>query len=135
MTTLKNSAFNLGLGLLLTHEMDAMTNHEWRMLPILRSLDNSLGEVTFLLAHVPIFAVLIAFVASMNLAVRERARQFLCGFLIIHGVLHFALSGHAAYEFDAWSSTALIAGATACGIAYFLAGLLLNNSQWDKNAR
>lgn len=117
---MKNFVFYLGLGFLLTHEMDAMPNHEWRILPILKSLPDNTAELTFLLAHVPILALLIAFVASLNLKTRFLAQRIACGFLILHAALHFTFSGNSSYEFSSPVSTLLIFGAALCGIAFFL---------------
>lgn len=118
---MKNFVFYLGLGLLFTHEMDAMQNHEWRILPILGSLPDSTGELTFLVAHVPIFALVIAFVASLNLKTRALAQKVACGFLIAHAALHFTFSGNSNYEFSSLASAFLIFGAALCGFAFFLA--------------
>ena len=115
----KSWAFYVGLALLFTHELDAMPNHEWRVLPVLRSLSDSLGEAVFLAAHVPIFAVTIAFVASLNSKTRSIARNIACGFFIAHAALHYLYSGHPAYEFSSTMSSVLIYGAAACGVAYF----------------
>jgi len=117
---MKNVVFYLGLGLLFTHEMDAMPNHEWRVLPVLRSLSESNGEIAFLLAHIPLFALTIGFVASLNPGVRLMAQKLASGFLVIHAVLHFAFSGDPNYEFATGVSKALIFGAAFCGAFYFL---------------
>lgn len=101
--------------------MDAMTNHEWRVLPILHSLSEAIGEVTFLLAHVPLFALTIGFVASLNLRTRLIAQKLAGGFLIVHAILHFAFAGHPNYEFPSNISNVLIFGAALCGVLYFLA--------------
>lgn len=124
MKALKSSLFYLGLGFLLTHEMDAMTNHEWRVLPIFRSLDYAIGEQMFLLAHVPLYAFLVAFVASLHTRIRNRARNLVSAFLVVHAALHFAFSGHSAYEFEAFRSDLLIYGAAVAGLGYFIAGYL-----------
>lgn len=116
---MKNFVFYLGLGILFTHEMDAMPNHEWRVLPVLRSLSDMTGELAFLLAHIPVFALTIAFIASLTPGTRLLAQQIASGFLILHAVLHFAFSGHANYEFSSPVSGALILGAALCGAAYF----------------
>ena len=118
---MKNAIFYLGLGLLFTHELDAMPNHEWRVLPILRSLSDSAGEMAFLIAHVPIFALVIAFVASLDLRTRSLARAIASGFLIVHAILHYLFSGHSAYEFSSALSSILIYGAALCGVGYFVA--------------
>ena len=118
---IRNLAFYLGLGLLFTHEMDAMQNHEWRVLPLLRSLPDAIGELVFLMAHVPIFALVIAFVASLNPRTRTLSQKIASGFLIVHAILHYLFSGHASYEFESLASSVLIYGAAVCGAAYFVA--------------
>ena len=121
---MKNVLFYTGLALLFTHELDAMPNHEWRVLPVLNSLSDSVGEQTFVLLHVPLFAVVIGLIASLNRRVRARARIVVSGFLVAHGVLHFLFSGHPAYEFFSTMSSALILGAAGCGLAYLIAAFL-----------
>ena len=116
---MKSTSFYLGLALLFTHEMDSMPNHEWRVLPLLRSLSESAGETVFIVAHIPVFALTIACVASLNARTRKLARDIACGFFIVHAILHALFSGHPAYEFSSWLSSVLIYGAAACGVAYF----------------
>ena len=115
---MRNVIFYLGLGLLFTHELDSMSNHEWRVLPGLASLPDSSGELAFLVAHVPLFALVLAFVASLNPKVRKQARVLAAGFLVVHAVLHFLFSAHASYEFTSTLSSVLIYGAAVCGVAY-----------------
>jgi len=117
----KESAFYLGLGLLFTHELDAMPNHEWRVLPVLRSFADSTGELAFLTAHIPIFALTIAFAASLNQRTRRITRQVASGFLVVHAGLHYLFSSRTNYEFYSTVSGILIYGAAICGIAYFVA--------------
>lgn len=128
---MKNAIFYLGLGLLFTHEMDAMPNHEWRVLPLIQSLSEATGEIVFLVAHVPIFALIIAFAASMNRKTRLLTQKIACGFLVVHAMLHFAFSGHSSYEFSSTLSNSLIYGAALCGIAYFVALALESSSNAD----
>jgi hypothetical protein len=115
-------SFYLGLALLFTHELDAMRNHEWRVLPVLRSLSDSVGETVFIIAHVPIFALTIAYVASLNNRTRKLARDIASGFFIVHAILHMLFSDHPDYEFALPLSSVLILGAAVCGIGYFLLG-------------
>lgn len=116
---MKDLAFYLGIALLFTHELDSMPNHEWRVLPILRSLPDSVGETAFVIAHIAIFALAIAFVASLNRRTRLVARDIVSGFLIVHALLHFLSSGDPAYEFSSLLSSVLIYGAALCGALYF----------------
>ena len=117
---IKSAVFYIGLGLLFTHELDAMPNHEWRVLPVLSALSDSTGELVFVLAHVPIFAIVIAFVASLDRRVRRRSEALAAVFLIGHAVLHWLYSGHDAYEFTSQYSSLLIYAAALCGALYFL---------------
>jgi hypothetical protein len=121
---MKNPAFYLGLALLFTHELDSMPNHEWRLLPFLGSLSDATGEKTFLIAHIPIFALVIAFVASLNPKIRAMARDIVSGFLIVHALLHYLFSVNPAYEFSSPFSSILIYGAAICGTTYFVAAWL-----------
>jgi hypothetical protein len=117
---MKSFVFYLGLALLFTHELDAMPNHEWQVLPLLSHLTNSVSRITFVIAHIPIFAVVIANIASLNLKTRLLARDISSGFLIVHAMLHFFFSGHSAYQFSSLLSSILIDGAALCGLLYFL---------------
>jgi hypothetical protein len=117
---MKNVVLYLGLALLFTHELDSMTNHEWRVLPILASLSDSMGKAVFLVGHIPIFAVIISFIASLDLRIRAKARGILCGFLVLHTFLHIVFSGNSAYEFSDLISSILIYGAGLCGLSYLM---------------
>ncbi|MFQ5478046.1 MAG: DUF6713 family protein [Candidatus Binatia bacterium] len=117
---MKEIAFYLGVGALLTHELDAMTNHEWRVLPLVRALPDDIGTVVFVALHVPIFAGLIALLASSNQQTRSLSRLGIGAFLVVHGFLHALLTGHPAYEFSSLMSRILIFGGAALGGAYLV---------------
>jgi hypothetical protein len=117
---MKAILFYLGLGTLFTHELDAMTHHEWRVLPVLSLLPDDIGVTVFVLAHIPIFALLLALVASSNALVRTRTRNVISGFLVLHGLLHALYIAHPNYEFSGGLSNFLIFGGAAFG-AVFLA--------------
>lgn len=121
---MKGPACYLGLALLFTHELDSITNHEWRVLPLLRSLPESVGETVFIIAHIPLFALTIAYVASLNKRTRKLARDIACGFFIGHAALHALFAGDQAYEFSSLLSSVLIYGAAAFGIVYFSSSLI-----------
>lgn len=55
----KNLLFQIGLSVLLTHELDAMTQSEWRLLYVLRGLSDKIGRDTFVALHIPLLALLL----------------------------------------------------------------------------
>ena len=114
-----DALFYLGMATLFTHELDAMPNHEWRGLPVLGSMDDGTAMVAFVLLHVPLFAALIAAVASRREGIRRPARGAISTFVIIHAVLHTILKSRPEIEFDSVLSSVLIYGA-----AVFAAGHL-----------
>lgn len=116
-----NALFCAGFALLLGHELDAVARAEWNLLPILSGLAQPAAERAFVLLHVPLFALLLwsSFHRSENL--RRRTRQGLCGFLVVHGGLHAALSGHPLYAFTAPVETLTVYGAALVGALYLLA--------------
>lgn len=115
---MKDFFLYLGLGLLLTHELDAISNHEWRVLPLIRVLPDDVGLGVFVALHVPIFALLIAGIASARPRIRSATRFGVALFLAIHGALHFLFMEHPAYEFQSTLSNTLIFGGAICGAAY-----------------
>lgn len=118
---MKHTAFYVGISLLFTHELDAMSNHEWRIIPGLSAVSEAAGATAFLVAHVPLFALVIGYIASLNLKTRVMARNITSGFLIAHAAVHYLFAGNSAYEFSSLVSSLLIYGAALCGVAYFLA--------------
>jgi hypothetical protein len=117
---MRNALFYLGLGTLFTHELDAIANHEWRIMPILRSLPEQAGLNTFVLLHIPLFAVLIALVASNDERLRRLSRLGVSAFLLIHAGLHVWFANEAGYEFASAMSNALIYGGALVGGLYLV---------------
>ncbi len=115
---MKNVVFYLGMGALFTHELDAMTNHEWRILPLIQVLPDEVGMNVFVVAHVPLFAFLIALTASSNAQIRNTARSLISGFLVLHGVAHAVFMSHPNYEFSSILSNTLIFGSAVLGGLY-----------------
>lgn len=115
---MKLLCFYVGLGALLTHELDAMTHTEWRVLPLLRSLPDEPGRDLFVLAHVPLFALVIGLVASLHEPTRQRARFAVSVFLIVHAGLHALYTGADTYTFQGAISNGLIYGAALLGAVY-----------------
>ncbi len=120
--------FSLGLALLLTHEMDAMTHAEWRILPLLSWLPEGSGLFYFVVAHVPLFALILWFTASTSATIRWWAQAAVDSFLMIHVTLHTLFSGHPEYSFAGALSLVLIYGAGLFGFLHLL--LLLITPSW-----
>ena len=117
---MKETAFYLGLGALLTHELDAMSNHEWRLLPGLGGLPDDTAMTVFVALHVPLFALLIGLVASTRPGVRRVSRLVVAGFLVVHAGLHLWFTGRPEYEFSSLLSETLIFGGALCGALYLV---------------
>jgi hypothetical protein len=118
LRSIRDIAFYLGLGSLFTHELDAVPNHEWRELPLLGTLSDETAMLVFIAAHVPLFAILVALVASENVRVRETSRLVTGIFLVVHGFLHFLSAGQPTYEFSSGLSRFLIFGGSGFGALY-----------------
>jgi hypothetical protein len=115
-----DAVFYLGMGALFTHELDAVPNHEWRGMPLIQSLPDEFGMLMFVVAHIPLFAVLIALVASTDTRIRGLSRIGIAAFLPIHGLLHALSMGRASYEFSSTLSNTLIFGGAALGALYLV---------------
>lgn len=117
---MRAALFYLGLGFICTHELDAVTHHEWRLLYVLRDLAEPLARDAFVAVHVPLFALLVWATHQSSALWRERSRLALMGFLVIHVGLHWRLSDHPLYTFHSALSWSLILGGGLCGLAYLL---------------
>lgn len=124
---MKSFWFYLGLSFIATHELDAVTQQEWRMLYVLRSLAEPLARDLFVALHVPLFAVLVWITHHPSPRWREASRVALMAFLVVHVGLHWRLSDHALYSFHSPLSWALILGGGLCGLIYL--ALLLRESR------
>lgn len=115
---MKKFIFYLGLSTLLTHELDAVANHEWRVLPMLRALPDDIGMLVFVPIHIPIFTGLIALVSSPHPKTRALTRLGISTFLVVHGLLHFLFIDFPNYEFSTLLSEILIFGGAGFGAVY-----------------
>ena len=101
-------------------QLDAVANHEWRIMPILRSLPEEIAFTAFVMLHIPIFAVLLALVFSSDDRVRTLSRIGVSVFLLALAGLHMFFSGRADYEFDSLLSILLIYGGAVSGGLYLV---------------
>lgn len=105
------------LGAFFTHELDAVKRHEWRVLPLLRSLPEQMGEQVFIWLHVPLFAVLLW---GDDGAPENAIRVGLAAFAVVHVGLHFVFRRHPAYEFNNTSSWGVILLTGLLGAVYLV---------------
>ena len=117
---MKNLIFNLGLATILTHELDAMTQSEWRLLFILRSLPEKTASTAFVVLHVPLIAVLLWLTNNESEVIKNLSRIALAAFLIIHSGLHKLLENSPNYTFNSTLSLGLIYGGGLLGLVYLI---------------
>ncbi len=110
--------YYIGLACLFTHELDAITHSEWRLLVGLRSLPDPTAASTFVALHVPLFFLILWLSHHPAQRLASGTRVVVAAFLIVHGVLHFALSSSPQYTFEGSLSNFLIFGAAVSGTAY-----------------
>lgn len=121
---MNNLLFCLGFSTLVTHELDAVTQSEWRLLFILRRLPEQLAASVFVALHVPLLTLLSWLAFHESKPVRYWSRLVLSAFLIAHAGMHKRLEHHLAYTFTSPLSLALIYGAGLLGLAYIVSTLL-----------
>ena len=117
LAELQDLLFFTTVGLLATHELDAMTNHEWRVLPLTSFMSDEIGRRVFVLGHMPLFALLAWIAAQGGGSVAAFAFS---AFAILHVGLHRVFRTHPKYEFRGPISRFLI-----WGPGVFAAGHLL----------
>jgi hypothetical protein len=109
---------HLMLALLFTHELDAMTQSEWRLLYVLRDLSDTQARWWFVALHVPLFWALIALTHHVKANVHRFSR--IAVFCLVHSLLHLRLRNDPLSTFNAPLSWSLILGAAAVGAAYLV---------------
>lgn len=117
---MKDLAFYPGFGTLFAHELDSVLNHEWRVLPVIRSLPDEVGSMVFVVAHIPLIALLAALVSSKNFRTRQMTRTGIGLFPVLYGFLHILFKNHPAYEFSSMLSNTLIFGSALLGVIYLV---------------
>lgn len=120
--------YNLGLSLLLTHELDAVLRAEWTLLYLLRDLPDPASGWVFIYLHIPVLLACLYLGNAKSVTVRSRFRASVCAFLPIHAVVHYSLSDAALYDFHHVLSQLLIYGAALCGVIYIINFLRSRNS-------
>lgn len=116
---MENLFFYIALAFILTHEMDAIRCHEWRIFPGLSRLKDETGFVVFALLHVPLYTLL--FWGLFGQANSEGLARGLNVFFIVHVGLHLLFLKHPGNEFTSVFSWAIIVGAGLFGLLGLIA--------------
>ncbi len=110
--------FYVAFATLITHELDAVHKHEWRLLLVLRTMPNDSARRAFILIHMPLFATLFWLLAHPVENTQFWTMLSLDVFMIVHAGLHWRLSDRPNYEFHAAYSRFIIYGAAALAAAH-----------------
>jgi len=103
------------LSLLMAHELDAVAQAEWRLLPGLSLLDDGPGRRVFIALHVPLLMALTWALFLSSEVVQRRTRLGLGAFMAVHVGLHATLEVPGVSSFPEWLSRAFIVGAGLVG--------------------
>ena len=114
----KHILFYFGLSLLVCHELDAVARHEWRLIPGFNLFADHQAQLVFVIAHIPLFVALFWLVGHRSPVVRRRTQFAVDGFLLVHAMLHFVLSGHKNYDFELPLELLLIYGGAVTGLMH-----------------
>ena len=117
---MKNTIFNLGFATIITHELDAMTQSEWRILFILRNLPEKTASDAFVILHVPLIAVLLWLTNNKYEIIKNWSRIAISALLVIHAELHKLLENSPNYTFNSNLSLGLIDSAGLFGFVYLI---------------
>ena len=126
--------FYLGLGILFSHELDAMLQAEWRLLYILRAMPDESAMQAFVLLHVPLFGAIVWMTHHRSQQMQLRFRVAFAAFLVIHAGLHYRLSSHPLYMFTSVLSQSLIYGGAVVGTLFLLLSLLAYRRELPREA-
>ncbi|MGF1673641.1 MAG: DUF6713 family protein [Rivularia sp. (in: cyanobacteria)] len=117
---MKNLLLYLGFATIITHELDAMTQSEWRLLFILKSLPEQTALPIFVILHVPLITVLLWLTNNKSEVTKNWSRIAFALFMIIHSGLHKLLENSPNYTFNSSLSLGLIYGAGLLGLLYLI---------------
>jgi hypothetical protein len=115
---IRNALTQLMLAVFFTHELDAVSQSEWRLLYVLRSLNDEQGRWWFVALHIPLFWALITLTHHSSDLVQRASRIGLAAFCIIHALMHWRLASDPLYTFSSPLSWSLILGAAALGAIF-----------------
>jgi hypothetical protein len=100
--------YYLAISFLMAHELDAVTHAEWRLLLVLRDLEDTIAAQIFVAGHVPLLFIVLWFSHHVNPKVSDRTKTIISATMVLHVLAHFALSGAAEYDFNGLLSRVLL---------------------------
>jgi hypothetical protein len=107
--------FFFAFSFMLTHEMDAVRRHEWKVFPFLSRLTNDdHGYLVFTAIHLPLYLILLWGFFSKGGVSQPLAVGFDI-FSLVHIALHLLFMKHPGYQFNNWFSWTLILGSGLAG--------------------
>ena len=109
------------LAFLFTHEMDAVRRYEWRLLPILRNMQEKPAADLFVVLHIPLFALFLWLGTHPTMAVRTGFQVGVDLFAMLHIWLHYLFRHHAEYRFEEPLSIFYIWGSGIVGAVHLIA--------------
>jgi len=110
--------FYLGIALFLTHELDAIQRHEWRIFPVIRKLKDEIAYYWFTILHIPLFFLLLWLMYHPSESTRFWFQISMDVFFIVHMVLHKLLNSDKKYEFVGVFSKVIIFSMGIVGMAH-----------------
>ena len=127
MLIITDLIFYTGFALFITHELDAIHRHEWRIFPFLSSLKENFAYKIFVIAHVPLIVFLLWLMYHPSANIRYWFQISLDIFLIIHLGLHYLLKSHKKNEFASVFSKTIIILMALSGLLH-ITFLIINNN-------
>lgn len=115
---IQSLVFYVGFGILVAHELDAVAQAEWRLLPLFDLLSDSAAYMVYVLLHVPLLAGLMWLTAHPSPRVQRGSQIGVDALLAIHAILHWHMSADPLYGFHSNFSTALIFGGAVVGLLH-----------------
>jgi hypothetical protein len=113
--------FLLALSLLFVHELDAVRCREWRIFPLTAFLDDETGMRVFILAHVPLFAIILFYAGKSLSAGGDGFSLSMAIFCVLHAFIHWAYERHPKCEFRNPLSRGIIWACAGAGLAAAIA--------------
>ena len=131
MLIIPDLIFYTGFSLLITHELDAIQRHEWRIFPFLSSLKEDIAYQIFVIAHVPLIVFLLWLMNHSSENVRYWFQVSFDIFLIIHLGLHSLLKSHKKNEFTSVLSKIIIMLMALSGLLHLILLITDFTNHWQ----